>query len=44
MEPECPKMIFFFHPDHLGSPSYTTTRNGSISQHVEYIAFGKSAF
>ncbi len=33
--------IFYFHPDHLGSTSYITTKNGSISQHVEYIAFGE---
>jgi RHS repeat-associated protein len=33
--------IFYLHPDHLGSTSYITTRNGSISQHVEYIAFGE---
>ena len=36
--------IFYFHPDHLGSTSYITTRNGSISQHVEYIAFGEVLF
>ena len=31
-------------PDHVGSTSYITTRNGSISQHVEYIAFGEVLF
>ena len=36
--------IFYFHPDHLGSTSYITTRNSSISQHVEYIAFGEVLF
>jgi RHS repeat-associated protein len=36
--------IFYFHPDHLGSTSYITTKNGSISQHVEYIAFGEVLF
>jgi RHS repeat-associated protein len=36
--------IFYFHPDHLGSTSYISTRNGSISQHVEYIAFGEVLF
>ncbi|NDP28848.1 MAG: RHS repeat-associated core domain-containing protein [Flavobacterium sp.] len=36
--------IFYFHPDHLGSTSYISTRNGSISQHVEYIAFGEILF
>ncbi|SHF86603.1 RHS repeat-associated core domain-containing protein [Flavobacterium segetis] len=28
----------------LGSTSYISTRNGSISQHVEYIAFGEVLF
>ncbi|MEO6174498.1 MAG: SpvB/TcaC N-terminal domain-containing protein [Flavobacterium circumlabens] len=36
--------IFYFHPDHLGSTSYITVKNGSISQHVEYIAFGEILF
>ena len=36
--------IFYFHSDHLGSTSYITTKNGSISQHVEYIAFGEVLF
>jgi len=36
--------IFYFHPDHLGSTSYITSRNGSISQHLEYIAFGEVLF
>ncbi len=28
----------------MGSTSYITTKNGSISQHVEYIAFGEVLF
>ena len=28
----------------MGSTSYITTKNGSISQHVEYIAFGEILF
>jgi RHS repeat-associated protein len=36
--------IFYFHPDHLVSTSYITSKNGSISQHVEYIAFGEVLF
>jgi len=36
--------IFYFHPDHFGSTSYITAKNGSISQHVEYIAFGEVLF
>ncbi|OCB70433.1 RHS repeat domain-containing protein [Flavobacterium crassostreae] len=38
------KDIFYFHPDHLGSTSYISSGNGSISQHVEYIAFGEILF
>ena len=36
--------IFYFHPDHLGSTSYISNKNGSVSQHVEYIAFGEILF
>ena len=36
--------IFYFHPDHLGSTSYISNKNGSISQHIEYIAFGEILF
>ena len=36
--------ILYFHLDHLGSTSYITNRNGSISQHVEYIAFAEVLF
>jgi RHS repeat-associated protein len=32
---------YFYHPDHLGSTSYVTTRLGKVSQHVEYIPFGE---
>ncbi|OXB11850.1 RHS repeat domain-containing protein, partial [Flavobacterium reichenbachii] len=38
------KDIFYFHSDHLGSTSYITNKNGSVSQHVEYIAFGEVLF
>ncbi|MDR1876889.1 MAG: RHS repeat-associated core domain-containing protein [Flavobacteriaceae bacterium] len=31
--------LYFYHPDHLGSTSYVTTRLGKVSQHVEYIPF-----
>ena len=36
--------IFYFHPDHLGSTSYITSKSGEISEHVEYIAFGEILF
>jgi len=35
------KLIFFYHPDHLGSTSYVTDADGNISQHVEYIPYGE---
>ena len=38
-EPE--NLIFFYHPDHLGSTSYVTDADGNIAQHVEYIPYGE---
>jgi RHS repeat-associated protein len=35
------KLIFFYHPDHLGSTSYVTDADGNIAQHVEYIPYGE---
>ena len=35
------KNLYFYHPDHLGSSSYITDREGRITQHTEYIAFGE---
>ncbi len=34
--------IYYFHPDHLGSTSYLTNKQGNVSQHVEYIPFGET--
>ncbi|MCQ2211560.1 MAG: hypothetical protein MJZ34_14860 [Paludibacteraceae bacterium] len=34
-------LIFFYHPDHLGSTSYVTDADGNIAQHVEYIPYGE---
>ena len=36
--------MYFYHPDHLGSSSYITDREGRITQHTEYIAFGGVLF
>ena len=36
--------MYFYHPDHLGSSSYITDREGRITQHTEYIAFGEVLF
>ena len=38
------KNWYFYHPDHLGSSSYMTDREGRITQHTEYIAFGEVLF
>ena len=38
-EPE--NLVFFYHPDHLGSTSYVTDADGNIAQHVEYIPYGE---
>jgi RHS repeat-associated protein len=34
--------VFYFHPDHLQSTSYTTGSDGSILQHDEYFATGET--
>ncbi|MEC5395956.1 RHS repeat domain-containing protein [Bergeyella sp. RCAD1439] len=36
--------LYYYHPDHLGSSSYITDKDGNISQHTEYIAFGEVLF
>ncbi len=33
---------YYFHPDHLGSSSYITNRDGEVSQHMEYLPFGET--
>ena len=38
------KNLYFYHPDHLGSSSYITDREGRITQHTEYIAVGEVLF
>ena len=38
------KNFYYYHPDHLGSSSYITDREGRITQHTEYIAFGEVLF
>ena len=34
--------LFFYHPDHVGSTSYVTDKDGSIYQHVQYFPFGET--
>ncbi|MBO4234719.1 hypothetical protein FO675_10530, partial [Riemerella anatipestifer] len=38
------KNLYYYHPDHLGSSSYITDKDGNISQHTEYMAFGEVLF
>ena len=33
---------YFFHPDHLGSATYITGKDGQVRQHIEYTAFGET--
>ena len=35
------KMLFYYHPDHLGSSSYITNLDGEVAQHIEYVPFGE---
>ena len=35
------KMLFYYHPDHLGSSSYITNLDGEVVQHIEYVPFGE---
>ena len=34
-------LVFFYHPDHLGSTTLTTDVQGNITQHVAYIPYGE---
>ncbi|MDY3529839.1 hypothetical protein PG593_08630 [Riemerella anatipestifer] len=36
--------LYYYHPDHLGSSSYITDKDGNINQHTEYMAFGEVLF
>lgn len=38
---EAENLVFFYHPDHLGSTSYVTDADGNIAQHIEYIPYGE---
>ena len=35
------KMLFYYHPDLLGSSSYITNLDGEVVQHIEYVPFGE---
>ena len=34
-------LLYFYHPDHLGSSSLITNADGIVTQHVEYVPFGE---
>ncbi|WP_201309329.1 RHS repeat-associated core domain-containing protein, partial [Flavobacterium sp. MK4S-17] len=34
--------IYYYHPDHLGSSSYISNAEGTVSQHMEYLPFGET--
>jgi RHS repeat-associated protein len=34
-------MKYFYHPDHLGSASFVTDREGAVCQHIQYLPFGE---
>src|SRR5690606_30116020 len=33
--------VYWYHSDHLGSSSYISNMNGTVSQHMEYLPFGE---
>ena len=35
------RLMFYYHPDHLGSSAYITNLNGEVAQHMEYVPFGE---
>jgi RHS repeat-associated protein len=36
------RLLFFYHPDHLGSSSSITDASGEVYQHVQYFPFGET--
>ena len=34
-------LLYFYHPDHLGSSSLITGGNGAVLQHIEYVPYGE---
>ena len=34
-------MKIHYHPDHLGSASFVTDREGAVCQHIQYLPFGE---
>jgi RHS repeat-associated protein len=36
------RLLFFYHPDHLGSSSSITDASGEVYQHTQYFPFGET--
>ncbi len=34
-------LLYFYHPDHLGSASFITDATGYVDQHIQYLPFGE---
>lgn len=34
-------LLYFYHPDHLGSSSLVTDASGNITHHIEYVPYGE---
>lgn len=34
-------LLYFYHPDHLGSSSLVTDASGNVTQHIEYVPYGE---
>lgn len=35
-------LIYYYHPDHLGSSSFISDASGLSTQHLEYFPFGET--
>jgi len=35
-------LIYYYHPDHLGSSNYITDDEGKVVEHLEYLPFGET--
>jgi len=39
---DCPNVLYFFHPDHIGSSTFLTDEAGNPYQFILYLPFGES--
>ena len=40
-QPETDSLTFYYHPDHLGSTTYITDREGNPEQYLSYLPYGE---